>query len=333
MKVNSVGVIGGGAWGTALAQTQRLAGRDVLLWAREPETVEDINQRHVNRTFLPGIQLDESLRATARLREIAASDVILMVAPAQHVRAVCAELRPAFPPGSPCRHLRQGASSRQTGKLMGEVLTEALPDAMQGVLSGPSFASEVARGLPAALTIACRNEDLGRSLAEGLGYRQFRLYWSSDLDRRSSSAVLEERARHRRRHRRRQQVSAPALTPRSSPAALPRCAASANVSAAALKLCSACRAWATSLLTCGSPQSRNMSLGRALGEGRTLTDVLGSRVAVTEGVYTAAAVVRLAQQHGLEMPICGAVCAVLEGRVTVDDAIAALMQRPFKAED
>ena len=331
MKINSVGVIGGGAWGTALAQTQRLAGRDVLLWAREPETVEDINQRHVNRTFLPGIQLDESLRATARLLEIAASDVILMVAPAQHVRAVCAELRPHLRPDHPVVTCAKGIE-QQTGKLMGEVLTEALPDAMQGVLSGPSFASEVARGLPAALTIACRNEDLGRSLAEGLGYRQFRLYWSSDLVGVELGGALKNVLAIAAGI-----VDGKGLGASAHAALVTRGFAEMRRFGERLgsrpETLLGLSGLGDLVLTCGSPQSRNMSLGRALGEGRTLTDVLGSRVAVTEGVYTAAAVVRLAQQHGLEMPICEAVCAVLEGRVTVDDAIAALMQRPFKAED
>jgi glycerol-3-phosphate dehydrogenase (NAD(P)+) len=331
MKINSVGVIGGGAWGTALAQTQRLAGRDVVLWAREAETVDDINQRHVNRIYLPGIQLDPGLRATTRLAELSASDVILMVAPAQHVRAVCAELVPHLHDGHAVVTCAKGIE-QATGKLMGEVLTEALPNATQGVLSGPSFAVEVARGLPAALTIACRNESLGRALAEGLGYRQFRLYWTSDLVGVELGGALKNVLAIAAGI-----VDGKGLGASANAALVTRGFAEMRRFGEALgsrpETLLGLSGLGDLILTCGSTQSRNMSLGRALGEGRALQDVLGARVAVTEGVYTAAAVVRLATERGIDMPISKAVCAILEGQVTVDDAIAALMQRPIKAED
>lgn len=331
MRIGSVGVIGGGAWGTALAQTQRLAGRDVLLWARETETVDDINQRHVNRVFLPGIQLDDGLRATSAIRDLAAADVILMVAPAQHVRAVCAELRAHLRDGHPVVTCAKGIE-QATGKLMGEVLTEALPGATQGVLSGPSFAAEVARGLPAALTIACRNEDLGRSLAEGLGYRQFRLYWSSDLVGVELGGALKNVLAIAAGI-----VDGKGLGASAQAALVTRGFAEMRRFGERLgsrpETLLGLSGLGDLILTCGSPQSRNMSLGRALGEGRALTDILGARVAVTEGVHTASAVVQLAQQHAIDMPISTAVSAVLDGRITVDAAIASLMQRPFKAED
>lgn len=331
MKIESVGVIGGGAWGTALAQTQRLAGRRVTLWAREPETVDDINQRQVNRIYLPGIQLDPGLKATLHLAEIAAADIILMVAPAQHVRAVCAELHPHIRDGLPVVVCAKGIE-QQTSKLMGQVLAEALPQATQGVLSGPSFAAEVARGLPAALTIACRNENLGRVLAEGLGYRQFRLYWSSDIVGVELGGALKNVLAIAAGI-----VDGKGLGASASAALVTRGFAEMRRFGETLgsrpETLLGLSGLGDLILTCGSHQSRNMSLGRALGEGRTLEDVLGSRVAVTEGVYTAAAVVGLAHEHGIDMPISQAVCAILEGRATVDDAIATLMQRPFKAED
>ncbi len=180
MKLDSVGVIGGGAWGTALAQTLRLAGRTVTLWAREPETIEDINLRHVNRTFLPGVSLDEGVVATGDLVQIARCDAILMVAPAQHVRAISRQLAPHVRDGHPLVLCAKGIE-QATGKMMGEVIAETLPGVTPAVLSGPSFAADVARGLPAALTVACRNEALGKQLAEQFGYHQFRLYWSSDV--------------------------------------------------------------------------------------------------------------------------------------------------------
>jgi len=180
VKIDSVGIIGGGAWGTGLAQALRRAGRDVLLWAREPAVAEEINTKHSNSAFLPGVALNPVIRATTTLTDLAARDVVLMVAPAQHVRAVSEGLKSHLRSGQPIVLCAKGIEQR-SGRLMGEVLAEVLPETTQAVLSGPSFAAEVARGLPAALTIACADEKLGRLLAERLSNPQFRLYWTSDL--------------------------------------------------------------------------------------------------------------------------------------------------------
>jgi len=144
----NIGIIGGGAWGTALAQTLCLAGRQVLLWAREADVVSEINDTHANTPFLPGVTLDKGLRATSALGDLAACDVILMVAPAQHLRAVGAELRKAVPAGMPVLICAKGIE-QATGKLLVEVLSEVMPEAIPAILSGPSFAADVARGLPA----------------------------------------------------------------------------------------------------------------------------------------------------------------------------------------
>ena len=331
MRVDSVGVIGGGAWGTALAQTLRLAGREVLLWAREAETVDDINVRHVNRTFLPGIALDPELRATGALPDLAASDAVLMAAPAQHVRLVATALAPHAREGQPLVVCAKGLE-QATGKLMGQVLSETLPGATLAVLSGPSFAADVARGLPAALTIACRDEGLGRVLAEQLGYRQFRLYWSSDVIGVELGGALKNVL-----------AIAAGIVDGKGLGASAHAAIVTRGFAEMRRLGEALGARPETMmglsglgdlvLTCSSPQSRNMSLGRALGRGERLEDVLAARVSVTEGVYTAAAVARRAQETRIGMPISAAVAAILEGRATVDAAIAELMQRPFKAED
>ncbi|WP_334146000.1 NAD(P)H-dependent glycerol-3-phosphate dehydrogenase [Hyphomicrobium sp.] len=331
MTIDRIGVIGGGAWGTALAQTLALAGREVVLWAREEDTVSDINTRHVNRAFLPGIALDPRLVATDRLEACAAADAILLVCPAQHVRAVAATLAPKTRPGQPLVVCAKGVE-QATGKLMGEVLAETAPEMTLAVLSGPSFAADVARGLPAALTLACRDERLGRALAERLGDRQLRLYWSDDLVGVELGGALKNVLA----------IAAGIVDGKGMGAS----AAAALVTrgfAEMRRLGHALGARPETMmglsglgdlvLTCGSPQSRNMSLGRALGQGESLASVLGARVSVTEGVYTAAAVVRLAGEKRVEMPISAAVHAILEGRVSVDDAIAGLMSRPFKAED
>jgi glycerol-3-phosphate dehydrogenase (NAD(P)+) len=330
MRLDSIGVIGGGAWGTALAQTLRLAGRDVLLWARETDVADDINTRHVNATFLPGVALDDALRATTDLTEIAHADAILMVAPAQHVRTVATTLKPHLKSGQPVVNCAKGIE-RTTGKLMGQVLAESLPDALLAALSGPSFAADVARGLPTALTIACDREDIGRGLAQALGYRHFRLYWSRDrLGVEIGGAVKNVLA------------IAAGIVAGKALGASAHAALVARGFAELRRFGEAHGAEAETLmglsglgdliLTCGSPQSRNMSLGRALGEGRTLDEILGTRRAVTEGVWTAAAVVKLARAKGVEMPIAEAVHAIVEGHAEVDDAIAALLSRPFKAE-
>lgn len=330
MRLDSVGVIGGGAWGTALAQTLRLAGRDVVLWARETEVVEDINTRHVNAAFLPGVPLDPGLRATPELAEIARTDAILMVAPAQHVRGVAEALRPNLKTGQPLVNCAKGIE-RATGKLMGQVLAETVPEALLAALSGPSFAADVARGLPTALTIACDREDVGRALAEALGYRHFRLYWSRDrLGVEIGGAVKNVLAIAAGI------VAGKALGASAHAALVARGFAELRRFGAALgaeaETLMGLSGLGDLILTCGSPQSRNMSLGRALGEGRSLDEILGTRRAVTEGVWTAAAVIRIARAKGVEMPIAEAVHAIVEGHAEVDDAIAALLSRPFKSE-
>lgn len=331
ITIRSIGVIGGGAWGTALAQTLRLAGREVLMWAREGDVVADINERHVNSLFLPGVPLDEGLRATERLADIARCDVILMVAPAQHVRAIAAEMHSAMHAGQPLVVCAKGIE-QASGKLMGEVIAEAAPEATLAVLSGPSFAADVARGLPTALTIACRNEELGRTLAERLGYRQLRLYWSSDTTGVELGGAVKNVLAIAAGivDGKRLGASAHAALVTRGFAELRRFGEAFGARTETLMGLSGL---GDLVLTCGSPQSRNMSLGRALGEGKSLADILGHRRAVTEGVYTAAAVVRLAGAKGIEMPIAEAVNDIVEGRASVDEAIQRLMQRPFKAED
>ena len=180
MALQSVGIVGGGAWGTALGVSARRAGRDVILWAYEPETVAEINETHRNALYLPGVALDPAIKATAKLSEVAACDLVLMVTPAQELRAIGGEL---------ARHMRAdqplviGAKGieQSTGQLLSQVVAEVLPQVRTAVLSGPSFAAEIARGLPAALTLAAASEAHGRALAHALSHASFRCYWSDDL--------------------------------------------------------------------------------------------------------------------------------------------------------
>jgi glycerol-3-phosphate dehydrogenase (NAD(P)+) len=331
LKIDSVGIVGGGAWGTALAQTMRFAGREVCLWARETEVVEGINRHHVNDEFLRGVPLDPKIRATGTVADPAACDVLLMVAPAQHVRTVAAALAPHMRRGQPlvlcCKGIEQ-----KTGLRIGEIIAEVVPQAALAVLSGPSFATDVARGLPTALTVACEDEALGRLLAERLGNPRLRLYWTNDVVGVELGGALKNVL-----------AIAAGIVDGQNFGASAHAALVTRGFAELRRFGEALGARPETLiglsglgdliLTCGSPQSRNMSLGRALGQGRSLAETLGGRTAVTEGVYTAIAVRRIADEKGIDMPIATAVCDIVEGRLSVADAIGRLMQRPLKAED
>jgi glycerol-3-phosphate dehydrogenase (NAD(P)+) len=331
LQIRSVSVVGGGAWGTALAQTLSHGGSSITMWAREPEIVDDINTRHVNRTFLPGVELNPSIRATHDLGNVAHADTILAVVPAQHLREVMAKLSGQIAPDTPVILCAKGIE-QSTGKFMGDVLEEIAPHVMRVVLSGPSFAADVARGLPSALTLACRNETAGRALSAALSSRQMRLYWSSDvLGAELGGAVKNVLA-----------IAAGIVAGRGLGASAHAAIVTrgfaelrrfGEVMGARPETLLGLSGLGDLILTCGSPQSRNMSLGRALGEGRTLADILGGRAAVTEGIYTCKVLVRLAHQRGIDMPIAEAVDGIIDGRLGVDEAVTALMQRPLKAED
>jgi glycerol-3-phosphate dehydrogenase (NAD(P)+) len=331
LKIDTVGIIGGGAWGTALAQAMRRAGRDVVIWARESEVVAQINDEHENRSFLPGIHIDDQIRATSVLAEVAKADVLLMVAPAQHVRGVAQELKASVRPEQTVVVCAKGIE-QASGRQMGDVLAEVLPGTPLAVLSGPSFAVDVARELPTALTIACADEAAGRTFAERLGSPALRLYWTSDLVGVELGGALKNVLAIAAGI-----VEGKGLGASAHAALVTRGFAEMRRFGEALGARPETLAGLSGLgdliLTCGSPQSRNMSFGRALGQGKTAAEILGGRTAVTEGVYTATAVRRIAAERGIEMPIASAVCDVVEGRLTIDEAIGGLMQRPLKAED
>jgi glycerol-3-phosphate dehydrogenase (NAD(P)+) len=302
----------------------------VCLWVREAEVAAEINTSHTNTPFLPGIALDPDLRATSDLAELAAHHALLMVAPAQHVRAVAGALAPHLGSGKPVVLCAKGLE-QATGKLLGEVLRETLPHATQAVLSGPSFAADVARGLPAALTLATADEARGEALATALGSRTLRIYWSADTSGVQlggavknvlaiAAGIVDGKGLGASAHA--------ALVTRGF-AELRRFG---EVLGARPETLMGLSGLGDLLLTCGSAQSRNMSLGRALGQGQTLAAVLGSRRSVAEGVYTAAAVAKVAAEKGVDMPICRAVAAIVAGSLTVDAAIEALLSRPQRAE-
>lgn len=331
MALETISVLGGGAWGTALAQVQARYGHRVGLWARNATVVDDINQNHTNSVNLPGYPLDARLVATTNLDEAARADILLMAVPAQQARPVAISLRPLIGPHQVVLICAKGIE-QQSGQLLGQVLGEELPGIPLAVLSGPGFATDIVRGLPAALTLACRDEALGRALAERLSHPGFRLYWSSDTVGVElggavknvlgiAAGILDGKKLGGSAHA--------ALVSRGF-AELRRLGEAMGARGDTLMGLSGL---GDLILTCGSAQSRNMSLGRALGEGQPLADILSGRRAVTEGVYTAAAVKQLAQAHSIDMPICRAVADILDGALGVDAAISGLLQRPLKAED
>lgn len=325
-----IGVVGAGAWGTALAMAAVRAGREAILWAREPEVVESVNTRQVNEAFLPGVPLDPSLRATGTLADLADADALLLVTPAQHLRAACRSLKPLLRTDVPVAICAKGIEL-DSGCLMTEAAAAELGDQPLAVLSGPTFAAEVARGLPTAVTLAIRDQGLGKALVEAIGGRTFRPYLSDDLvGAQVGGAVknvlaiacgvvegrkLGDNARAALITRGLAEIVRLGLALGARPETLMGLSGLGDLT-----------------LTCSSMQSRNMSLGFALGEGKALADILGARRSVAEGVYTAKAVVDLAAAKGVDMPICQAVDAILNHGADLDATIGGLMTRPFKAE-
>ncbi len=327
---NTVGVIGAGAWGTALAEVCARAGRAVLLWAREPDTRAAVNAEHHNPLYLPGVTLSERITAVGDLAALAACEVVLAVPPAQHLRATLETFAWFARPGLPVILCSKGVEQGSV-KLMTEVLAEVLPAAVPAVLSGPSFAGEVARGLPTAITLACEDAVLGKALAETIALPTFRPYLTDDLIGAEiggavknvlaiACGVSEGRGLGRSAHA--------ALITRGF-AELTRLAVAKGARAETLAgLCGL----GDLVLTCSSPQSRNMSVGLALGRGESLDQALAGKRSVAEGVASAPAVLALARSLGVETPICAAMAAVLGGQVSVDQAIDGLLARPLKSE-
>ena len=326
----TIGVIGAGAWGTALAQTAAKAGRDVLIWSFEQDVADVINNKHENTIFLPGVALEPNIAAVTAMADLDVCDAVLAVAPAQHLRATLEKFAPFARRGLPIILCAKGIEQSSLS-MMTQVLAETIPSAIPAVLSGPSFAIDTAQGLPTAVTLACKDETTGAALIEALGTPRFRPYLATDLIGAEiggavknvlaiGCGIVEGRGLGKSAHA--------ALIARGF-AEMTRLALALGAKRETLAgLCGL----GDLVLTCSSPQSRNMSCGLALGRGVHLDDILGSRRSVTEGVASAPAVVALAKRHGVEMPICEAVNEVLAGRTTVEAAIEALLARPFTLE-
>ncbi|HEY0311801.1 MAG TPA: NAD(P)H-dependent glycerol-3-phosphate dehydrogenase [Allosphingosinicella sp.] len=321
-----VGILGGGAWGTALAQVCAEGG-ETLLWAREPEVVETVNARHENALFLAGVPLDPAIRATSDLRDLAGCDALLVVTPAQHMRSVLAGMPRLSMPLILCAKGMEEA----TMKLMHDVAHEAQPDAPVAVLSGPTFAHEVAARLPAAVTLAVEDRAVGERLRARIARPWFRPYLSDDVAGAEiggavknvlaiACGVVEGR---------RLGLNARAALISRGFAEMTRFGLARGARAETLAGLSGL---GDLVLTCSSTSSRNFSLGKGLGEGRTAAELLADRRTVAEGAFTAPVLNRAARAAGVDMPIIAAVCALLAGEASVEEVVERLLSRPLRPE-
>ena len=328
--LQNVSVIGGGAWGTALAQTCAQAGRDVCLWAREDDVVDSINTAHENTRFLPGAALHQNVRASGDLAATAKADIVLMVVPAQFTRTVLDALKAHIREGTPVLLCSKGIE-QQSLELMSDVLIHAMPQAIPAVLSGPSFAKDVVRGLPTAVTLACMDAALGRALMHAIGTRSFRPYLSTDIIGAEIGGAVKNvlaiacgivlgRKLGKSAHA--------ALLTRGF-AEMTRLGIAFGAQPETLRgLCGL----GDLVLTCSSEQSRNMSCGLALGRGESLDEIYAKGTGVIEGAATAPALAALAARKDVDMPISLAVAAILAGKIGIDEAIEGLLSRPFQVE-
>jgi glycerol-3-phosphate dehydrogenase (NAD(P)+) len=322
-----IGVVGGGAWGTALAQVAASGGEEVLLWAREAEVVASVNEAHENRLFLAGIRLHPDVRAVATLAALGPCDALLVVTPAQHMRSVLSGLDRADRPLVLCSK----GIEEETGAMMHEVARSAAPGAPLAVLSGPTFAHEVAAGLPTAITLAADDNQVGERLARRLARPNFRPYLSSDVVGAEVGGAVKN-------------VLAIAcgvvegmglgLNARSALisrgfAEMTRFGIAVGARAETM---SGLAGLGDLVLTCSSENSRNFSLGKGIGEGRRAADLLADRRTVAEGAFTAPVLRRVAQRAGIEMPIVSGVCALLDGSASAGQVVERLMARPLRSE-
>lgn len=329
--MKQIAIIGGGAWGTALAATARRAGCSTALYAREPEIVAAINAGEGNPGFLPGIDLPAGIRASADLGDaIRDAEAVILVVPAQFMRRTVEDLARTIPTGLPVILAAKGVEQKTTA-LMSEIVEDILPDHPLAALSGPSFAAEVARGLPVALTLACKDAALGRQLIAMLGSPMFRLYQSEDIVGAEiggavknvlaiACGIVEGRG----------------LGDNARAALITRGLAElmrlGRKKGAATETMMGLAGLGDLVLTCNAMQSRNFSFGHALGQGKSAAEILAERVAVTEGVTSAVSVVQLAATLGVDMPICAAVHAIIHEGRDIDTAIRMLMDRPLTSE-
>ncbi|MBN9582317.1 MAG: NAD(P)-dependent glycerol-3-phosphate dehydrogenase [Afipia sp.] len=320
----TIAVIGAGAWGTALANATTRAGRDVILYARDKAAADTLARTRENPK-LPGIALADRVTVTSDLAQAATAQAVLLVTPAQNLREAAIALAPHLAPRTPVIVCAKGIE-RGSHKFMTEIVAEVAPQAETAILSGPSFDIDVARGLPTAVTLAARDEALARALVHALGSATFRPYHTTDVRGVEIGGAAKNVLA----------IAAGIVAGRALGASA-LAALTTRGFAELMRLGLACDAKAETiaglsglgdlLLSCSTPQSRNFSLGLALGRGET-----PNRAKLAEGAFTAPVLIELAGERNVEMPVASAVAAILSGALTVDAAIEALLTRPFRSE-
>ncbi|MDH3659077.1 MAG: NAD(P)-dependent glycerol-3-phosphate dehydrogenase [Alphaproteobacteria bacterium] len=328
--IETIGVVGAGAWGTALAINAARAGRNVVLWGRDADAARAMSESRENDRYLPGIALPPAIRITDDLAAASAADAILLVVPAQTVGEIAGVLSPGGQPLAVCAK----GLERSTDQRLSEIVREAAPGRPIATLSGPNFAREVALGLPAAATLACPDETLGQALAASMSHEKFRLYWTDDLIGVEIGGAIKNVLAIAAG-----MVAGKGLGENAKAALITRGLAELTRLGEALgarrDTLIGLSGLGDLLLTAGSPTSRNMAFGMKIGEGADPVRLQQEPGALVEGVATAAAVIRLAQSPAggrCPLPICEAVAAILAGKLDVDRAMEALMTRPLRAE-
>lgn len=331
-EIKKIGVIGAGAWGTALAQSMANAGRNILVWARENDVVESINHKHENTLYLPSIRLNEMIKATHNENDLNDCDLFLITTPAQHVRAVLEQMKNRLA-DKPFVICAKGIEI-ETGHLMSEVVEEIIPNAKVGFLSGPTFAGEIARGLPCAVTLAMdeKHKEAGEKIVASMGSRTLRTYLADDIIGAQIGGSVKNVIA----------IAAGVIHGRGMGDSA-RCALVTRGLAEMGRLVKAMGAKKSTLmgmcgigdlmLTCSSMQSRNFSLGVQLGEGKSLEEILGDRIAVTEGIHTAKALRVMAKGNAVDMPISKAVNDFINKGVPIDSIIESVLDRPLRKEN
>ena len=327
MSFQRIAVLGGGAWGTALALTCARAGRDVTLWEFDAKNAEHLSGKRESQ-FLPGVRLDERIKVTRDLGEAAGGEAILLVVPAQVMRPVMSALAKSLSGAIPLVACAKGIE-HGTHKFMTEIISECAPEALPAILSGPSFAADVARGLPTAVTIAAADSAVAVALAHAINAGAFRPYHSTDVRGVELGGATKNVLA----------IAAGIVTGRglgaSASAALTtrgfaELVRFGKAHGAKTETMMGLSGLGDLILTCSTPQSRNFSYGVALGKGEKVDTAAHGKLA--EGVFTAPALMEMARAKNIDMPISGAVAAVLAGKMNVDEAIESLLTRPLKSE-
>ncbi len=330
MNTTSISVIGSGSWGTALAQTLATKGLDISLWARRKEVANEVNNAHTNETRLPGVTINPRVSATTDIEEALQNDIILMVTPAQSMRSALEQMKKHIRPEHVLVLCSKGIE-QETLLLMSEVVEEILPGTKTAILSGPNFAGEIARGKPAAATLACTDEQLAIALQNVVASTHFRPYITTDIIGTQVAGALKnviaiacgigkglemgENGRASLVTRGLAEITRLGVAMGAKPETFLGQSGVGDM-----------------MLTCSSEQSRNFSFGLALGKGSSISEIMEGKNTVSEGFFTAKTCAALAKKHACDMPICTNIHACVNGDSSIAEALKAVLNRPLRHE-